>query len=272
MELLQKERTTKLQSTGGDLSGSWCYCGWYRAGCRQQMGSPILASIRRRFSWFYREVSILDMLQASCFISELGRVLGVKRFIASLFGHQWTIVCRTIRMLKQSHTSSQQMRIMPFGWPIWQRESLSYSREYGLFQCSQHCHPKTYQDDALVRIWLRNKRTWRFLWTDSVLSRMRMLEINKRNAEKEWSSQQISLRKRHIWCVLKNIKRYVLLRNRVGFTTPQFIKRLSKCVQANRMRCLWAWIINITAFVMAPREDRHQKHCPINSWTYQEPE
>lgn len=101
--------------------------------------------------------------------------------------------------------------------------------EYGLWQCSQHCHQQTYKDDNLIRRMIAEQTQMK------IPSHLipycpkcgAPFEINKRNEEKgmvedaDFQEQH----KRYEYFLSKHEKDKVLyLEIGVGHTTPQFIK------------------------------------------------
>ena len=60
--------------------------------------------------------------------------------------------------------------------------------KYGLMQCSKHCHAKTYQDEALMRRLAVEQENMEVDYRSIPLCPEcgAPLEVNKRNAEKEW--------------------------------------------------------------------------------------
>ena len=110
---------------------------------------------------------------------------------------------------------------------------------FGLFQCSQHCHPKTYQDDALVRKMIAEQKDMKVPYELIPFCPEcgAPLEINKRNAEKGMvESADFFAQKERYDAFLEEHKndKVLFLEIGVGFTTPQFIKTpFQKCVQAN---------------------------------------
>lgn len=102
--------------------------------------------------------------------------------------------------------------------------------EYGLMQCSQFCHAKTYRDDQLIRQMVENQ-------ADMAIDRSLIpycpmcgapLEVNKRNAEKgmvEDADFHAQLDRYNAFLDQHRGDKVVYLEIGVGFTTPQFIKQ-----------------------------------------------
>src|SRR5699024_3664951 len=101
--------------------------------------------------------------------------------------------------------------------------------EYGLMQCSKHCHQQTSQNRALMKEMFRmqaNKQVHENL-IPYCSECSAQLEINKRTEEKRIvEDEQFHAQKsRYETFLNKHKQRKVLyLENGVGHTTPQFIK------------------------------------------------
>lgn len=102
--------------------------------------------------------------------------------------------------------------------------------EYGLWQCSEHCHQQTYHDEALIRQMVKEQSHMRV--PEHLVPYCPQcgapLEVNKRTEEKgmvedshfhEQKARYEQFLKAH-----KN-KKVLYLEIGVGHTTPQFIKR-----------------------------------------------
>ena len=101
--------------------------------------------------------------------------------------------------------------------------------EYGLLQCSQHCHPQTYRKDELIREMIARQKDMKVPYELIPFCPEcgAPLEINKRNAEKGMvESADFFEQKARYDAFLKQYEtgKVVYLEIGIGFTTPQFIK------------------------------------------------
>ncbi|WP_083838335.1 SIR2 family NAD-dependent protein deacylase [Lentibacillus jeotgali] len=101
--------------------------------------------------------------------------------------------------------------------------------EYGLWQCSEHCHQETYHDEALIRQMVREQSNMKI--PESLVPHCPKcgagLEINKRNEEKGMveDAHFHEQKERYEQFLKENEDKKVLfLEIGVGHTTPQFIK------------------------------------------------
>lgn len=101
--------------------------------------------------------------------------------------------------------------------------------EYGLWQCSRHCHNQTYRDDAAIRRMIAEQAEMRIPY--ELIPRCPVcdapFEINKRNAEKGMveSADFFAQKDRYDRFLAEHETGKVLyLELGVGFTTPQYIK------------------------------------------------
>lgn len=101
--------------------------------------------------------------------------------------------------------------------------------EYGLWQCSRHCHDQTYRDDAAIRQMIAQQADMKIPY-DLIPRCPRCdapFEINKRNAEKGMveSPDFFAQKDRYDAFLAEHQRGKVLyLELGVGFTTPQYIK------------------------------------------------
>ena len=101
--------------------------------------------------------------------------------------------------------------------------------EYGLWQCSRHCHDQTYRDDAAIRQMIAQQADMKIPY-DLIPRCPRCdapFEINKRNAEKGMveSPDFFAQKARYNAFLAEHQRGKVLyLELGVGFTTPQYIK------------------------------------------------
>ncbi len=101
--------------------------------------------------------------------------------------------------------------------------------EYGLWQCSEHCHQQTYHDEALIRQMVREQSDMKI--PANLVPRCpkcgASLEVNKRNEEKGMveDGHFHEQKERYEQFLKENKDKKVLfLEIGVGHTTPQFIK------------------------------------------------
>ena len=101
--------------------------------------------------------------------------------------------------------------------------------EYGLWQCSRHCHDQIYRDDAAIRQMIAQQADMKIPY-DLIPRCPRCdapFEINKRNAEKGMveSPDFFAQKARYDAFLAEHQRGKVLyLELGVGFTTPQYIK------------------------------------------------
>ena len=101
--------------------------------------------------------------------------------------------------------------------------------EYGLWQCSEHCHQQTYQDEALIRQMAREQSDMKI--PANLVPHCpkcgAVLEVNKRNEEKgmvEDSHFHEQKERYELFLKENKDKKMLFLEIGVGHTTPQFIK------------------------------------------------
>ncbi|WP_156009945.1 SIR2 family NAD-dependent protein deacylase [Streptococcus ruminantium] len=101
--------------------------------------------------------------------------------------------------------------------------------EYGLWQCSRHCHDQTYRDDSLIRRMIAEQADMKIPY--ELIPRCPLcdapFEINKRNAEKGMvESPDFFAQKARYDAFLDHYQtgKILYLEIGVGFITPQFIK------------------------------------------------
>lgn len=111
--------------------------------------------------------------------------------------------------------------------------------EYGLWQCSNHCHQQTYQDESLIRQMVREQSDMK-IPADLVPQCPKCgagMEVNKRNKEKGMvEDDHFHEQKARYEQFLKENqgKKVLFLEIGVGHTTPQFIKQpFQQMTQAN---------------------------------------
>ncbi|MGT2866229.1 SIR2 family NAD-dependent protein deacylase [Streptococcus fryi] len=101
--------------------------------------------------------------------------------------------------------------------------------EYGLWQCSQHCHQQTYKDDALIRQMISQQKDMK-IPTEMVPHCPKCgapFEINKRNEEKgmvEDADFHAQEKRYYDFLDEHETGKVLYLEIGVGHTTPQFIK------------------------------------------------
>lgn len=103
--------------------------------------------------------------------------------------------------------------------------------EYGLWQCSQHCHQQTYKDDCLIRQMIAEQANMKV--PDQLIPHCPKcgapFEINKRNEEKgmvEDADFQAQKERYDTFLSEHEHGKVLYLEIGVGHTTPQFIKHL----------------------------------------------
>lgn len=101
--------------------------------------------------------------------------------------------------------------------------------EYGLWQCSEHCHAQTYQDEALIREMVEKQSNLRI--PEDLIPYCpecdAPLEVNKRNEEKGMveDGHFFEQKARYEKFLQENEgKKVLFFEIGVGHTTPQFIK------------------------------------------------
>ena len=111
--------------------------------------------------------------------------------------------------------------------------------EYGLWQCSKHCHQQTYRDDSVIREMVEQQEKMK-VPSELVPHCPKCgapFEINKRNEEKGMVEDgDFHAQKDRYEAFLKENegKKIVFLEIGVGHTTPQFIKHpFQKMTEAN---------------------------------------
>lgn len=101
--------------------------------------------------------------------------------------------------------------------------------EYGLWQCSEHCHQQTYHDESLIRQMVEKQSDMKIpaaLVPDCPKCGA-VLEVNKRNEEKGMVEDDHfhEQKERYEKFLTENeAKKILFLEIGVGHTTPQFIK------------------------------------------------
>ncbi|MBM7601441.1 NAD-dependent SIR2 family protein deacetylase [Virgibacillus halotolerans] len=111
--------------------------------------------------------------------------------------------------------------------------------EYGLWQCSNHCHQQTYQDESLIRQMVREQSDMKV--SEALIPYCPKcgagLEVNKRTKEKGMvEDDHFHEQKARYEQFLKEnqAKKILFLEIGVGHTTPQFIKHpFQQMTQAN---------------------------------------
>lgn len=111
--------------------------------------------------------------------------------------------------------------------------------EYGLWQCSNHCHQQTYQDESLIRQMVREQSDMKV--SEALIPYCPKcgagLEVNKRTKEKGMvEDDHFHEQKARYEQFLKEnqAKKILFLEIGVGHTTPQFIKQpFQQMTQAN---------------------------------------
>lgn len=112
--------------------------------------------------------------------------------------------------------------------------------EYGLMQCSQHCHDQTYQDEDLMREMVEKQENMEVPY--ELIPRCPKcgapLEVNKRNAEKgmvESPDFYAQLDRYNAFLEDHKGEKVLFLEIGIGHTTPQFIRQpFQKEVKENK--------------------------------------
>ena len=101
--------------------------------------------------------------------------------------------------------------------------------EYGLWQCSNHCHQQTYHDEHIIRQMARQQSDMKI--PKELVPRCpecsAVMEVNKRNEEKGMveDAHFHEQKERYDQFLTENLEKKILfLEIGVGHTTPQFIK------------------------------------------------
>ena len=102
--------------------------------------------------------------------------------------------------------------------------------EYGLWQCSNHCHQQTYHDEGLIRQMARQQSEMKIpaALVPYCPKCGAVMEVNKRNEEKGMveDGHFHEQKERYEQFLTENQEKKILfLEIGVGHTTPQFIKR-----------------------------------------------
>lgn len=133
--------------------------------------------------------------------------------------------------------------------------------EYGLWQCSNHCHQQTYQDEALIRQMVAEQADMKV--PASLVPHCPKcgapLEINKRNEEKGMVEDgHFHEQKDRYEQFLKENggKKVLFLEIGVGHTTPQFIKHPFQKMTAENKQALFVTMNQKDYFI--PRTIRPQ--------------
>ncbi|MBY7141947.1 NAD-dependent deacetylase [Virgibacillus sp. NKC19-3] len=133
--------------------------------------------------------------------------------------------------------------------------------EYGLWQCSKHCHQQTYQDEAIIRQMVREQSNMK-VPANLVPHCPKCgagLEVNKRNEEKGMveDSHFHEQKERYEQFLKENQGRKVLfLEIGVGHTTPQFIKHPFQQMTEENAKALFVTMNQKDYYI--PHAIRHQ--------------
>lgn len=188
------------------------------------------------FPDFIQKYGLLDMLQASLYTFESYQEYWAfqSRFVALNYLDQPE--GKSYTYLREMLETKPYMVITTnadnaFHVAGYDRERVFHIQgEYGLWQCSQHCHAQTYRDDEKIRQMIAEQ--------DEMKIPMELIpycpkcgapfEINKRNAEKGMveDGDFFAQKKRYDEFLAQHEQGKVLyLEIGVGYTTPQFIKQ-----------------------------------------------
>ena len=155
---LQKERTTEASLLADLFQEADAIVVGIGAGMSAADGFTYIGSrFEDAFPDFIEKYQFLDMLQASLFHFPSWEEYWAfqSRFIALNYLDQ-PVGQSYVELLEMLKTKPYHIITTNADNAFWvagyDKEKVYHIQgEYGLFQCSQHCHPKTYQDDALVR-------------------------------------------------------------------------------------------------------------------------
>lgn len=187
------------------------------------------------FPDFIAKYGFLDMLQASLFDFESTEEYWAfqSRFVALNYLDQPVgasyLLLRELLETKPYHiiTTNADNAFDVAGYDM--DKVFHIQGEYGLWQCSRHCHDQTYRDDAAIRQMIAQQADMKIPY-DLIPRCPRCdapFEINKRNAEKGMveSPDFFAQKARYDAFLAEHQRGKVLyLELGVGFTTPQYIK------------------------------------------------
>ena len=233
---LQKERTTEASLLADLFQEADAIVVGIGAGMSASDGFTYIGSrFEDAFPDFIEKYQFLDMLQASLFHFPSWEEYWAfqSRFIALNYLDQ-PVGQSYVELLEMLKTKPYHIITTNADNAFWvagyDKEKVYHIQgEYGLFQCSQHCHPKTYQDDALVRKMIAEQKDMKVPYELIPFCPEcgAPLEINKRNAEKGMVEDPIffeHLDKYNEFLEKNRDKKTLFIEIGVGFTTPQFIK------------------------------------------------
>lgn len=197
------------------------------------------------FPDFIEKYRFLDMLQASLFDFESWQEYWAfqSRFVALNYLDQPVgqsyIDLKTLLADKAYHiiTTNADNAFDAAGFDC--EKIFHIQGEYGLLQCSQHCHAQTYRQDAAIRQMIAQQSDMKVPY--ELIPRCPKcdapLEINKRNAEKgmvEDADFHAQLARYEQFLKKHQQDKVLYIEIGVGYTTPQFIKHpFQNMTQAN---------------------------------------
>ena len=155
---LQKERTTEASLLADLFQEADAIVVGIGAGMSAADGFTYIGSrFEDAFPDFIEKYQFLDMLQASLFHFPSWEEYWSfqSRFIALNYLDQ-PVGQSYVELLEMLKTKPYHIITTNADNAFWvagyDKEKVYHIQgEYGLFQCSQHCHPETYSDDAFVR-------------------------------------------------------------------------------------------------------------------------
>ncbi|HEM3576650.1 TPA: NAD-dependent deacetylase [Streptococcus suis] len=187
------------------------------------------------FPDFIAKYGFLDMLQASLFDFESTEEYWAfqSRFVALNYLDQ-PVGASYIHLRELLETKPYHIITTNADNAFWvadydRNKVFHIQGEYGLWQCSRHCHDQTYRDDALIRRMIAEQEDMKIPY--DLIPRCPVcdapFEINKRNAEKGMvESPDFFAQKARYDAFLESHQtgKVLYLEIGIGFTTPQFIK------------------------------------------------
>lgn len=187
------------------------------------------------FPDFIEKYNLLDMLQASLFEFEDVEEFWAfqSRFLLMNYFDQPTgqayLDLKEILAKKEYHVITTNADNAFWAADFDMKKVFRIQGEYGLFQCVNHCHQQTYQDEELVREMARVQKNMKI--PESLVPYCPKcdapLEINKRTEDKGMvEDADFHKQKERYEQFIKKTedKQTLFLEIGVGHTTPQFIK------------------------------------------------
>ncbi len=187
------------------------------------------------FPDFIEKYQLLDMLQASLFTFEDEPEYWAfqSRFVLMNYFDQPTgqayVDLKKILTNKPYHVITTNADNAFYAAEFNMDKVFRIQGEYGLLQCSNHCHQQTYQDEELMRQMVKEQENMRV--PENLVPYCPKcnapLEVNKRTEEKgmvEDASFHEQKKRYEAFLAQVEGKKTLFLEIGVGHTTPQFIK------------------------------------------------